>query len=121
MHDIIPDIHGQADKLKAALTNLGYQDRKGAWRHSDPDRTAVFLGDYIDRGPENGAVIDIVRRMVDAGTAQAIMGNHELNAIQFHTTHPDTGEPLREHSEKNFRQHATFLDELPLGQVRELA
>ena len=27
MYDIIPDIHGQAEKLKAALTNLGYRDR----------------------------------------------------------------------------------------------
>ena len=113
MYDIIPDIHGQADKLKAALTSLGYRERAGAWRHSDPHRKCVFLGDYIDRGPENGTVIDIVRRMVDAGTAQAIMGNHELNAIHFHTLNPTTREPLREHSDKNMRQHAAFLREFP--------
>ena len=118
MYDIIPDIHGQAEKLKAALTNLGYRDRNGSWRHSDPNRRCVFLGDYIDRGPENGTVIDIVRRMVDAGTAHAIMGNHELNAIHFHTEDPATGQPVRPHSEKNRHQHEAFLREFPIGDVK---
>lgn len=115
MYDIIPDIHGQAEKLKGTLTRLGYTKRNGAWRQSDPGRTCIFLGDFIDRGPNNAEVIDIVRRMVDAGTAQAIMGNHELNAIHFHTLHPENGEPLRPHSPKNLRQHASFLAEYPLG------
>jgi len=43
------------------------------------------------------------------------MGNHELNAIHFHTLHPDTGVPLRKHSDKNFAQHAAFLREFALG------
>ncbi len=113
--DIIPDIHGQVEKLKGALSELGYQEHAKVWRHSDPDRTCVFLGDFIDRGPNNAEVIDIVRRMIDAGTAQAIMGNHELNAIHFHTGHPETGKPLRARSEKNLKQHATFLSEFPIG------
>jgi len=116
LYDILPDIHGQSEKLRAALRNLGYAERKGAWRHPDPDRSVVFLGDFIDRGPENAAVIDIVRRMIDAGTARAIMGNHELNALQFHTSR--NGIPLRPHSEKNFRQHGSFLAEFPLGAPR---
>ena len=86
MFDVIPDIHGQADKLKSALGNLGYRERNGAWRHSDPTRHVVFLGDFIDRGPDNREVIRIVRSMLDAGIASAVMGNHELNAIHFHTT-----------------------------------
>jgi hypothetical protein len=118
MHDIIPDIHGQSDKLKAALTRLGYTMRNGAWRHSDPSRTCIFLGDFIDRGPNNAEVIGIVRRMIDAGSAQAIMGNHELNAIHFHTMDPDTGEALRAHSEKNRDQHGSFLQEFPAGEMR---
>ncbi|WP_439156001.1 metallophosphoesterase [Yoonia sp.] len=85
MYDIIPDIHGQAAKLKGALTELGYRMRNGAWRHSDPNRRVVLLGDFIDRGPKNGEVICIVRSMLDAGTTSAVMGNHELNAIHFHT------------------------------------
>jgi hypothetical protein len=115
MYDIIPDIHGQAEKLKHRLACLGYGDTGGAWRHPTVTRTAVFLGDFIDRGPENAEVIDIVRRMVDAGSARAVMGNHELNAIRYHTEHPETGEPLRERSAKNTKQHRTFLEEYPVG------
>lgn len=122
MFDIIPDIHGQVDKLLERLTALGYSQKKGAWRHPDPERVCVFLGDFIDRGPNNGQVIDTVRRMLDAGTAYAVMGNHELNAILYHTTDPrslertdEVVDGLRTRSKKNTRQHQTFLDEFPLG------
>lgn len=71
-YDIIGDVHGQAGKLKALLRRLGYAARNGTWRHSDPLRTAVFVGDYIDRGPEQVETIEIVRGMVDKGTARAI-------------------------------------------------
>ena len=48
-YDIIGDIHGQADKLEALLRTLGYRDTAGAWRHAE--RRAIFVGDFIDRGP----------------------------------------------------------------------
>ncbi len=51
--------------------------------------------------------------MLDAGTALAVMGNHELNAIHFHTNNPETGAPLRAWSVKNLRQHQSFLHEFP--------
>lgn len=111
MIDIIPDIHGQYDKLESLLTRLGYRLRGGAWRHSDPGRSALFLGDYIDRGPRNRDTLDTVRGMVEAGAARAIMGNHELNAIRFHATDLGAPAPLRPHSAKNLRQHRSFLDE----------
>lgn len=115
MFDIIPDIHGHADKLKTALRQLGYRHRSGAWRHSTPGRQCLFLGDFIDRGPDNRAVIQIVRAMLEAGSAHAIMGNHELNAIHFHTQNPETSTPLRPRTPTNLRQHQRFLDEFPLG------
>ena len=113
--DIIPDIHGQAEKLRVGLNKLGWRRKGTAWLHPEPDRQIVFLGDFIDRGTENGAVIRIVRELVDAGRATAIMGNHELNALHFHTTDPDTGSPLRPHDKDNFKQHESFLKEFPLG------
>ena len=113
--DIIPDIHGQAEKLRLALKNLGWRRSGTTWKHPEPDRQIVFLGDFIDRGPENAAVIRIVRELMDAGRAQAIMGNHELNAIHFHTTDPETGAPLRPHDTDNIFQHGSFLKEFPLG------
>lgn len=113
--DIIPDIHGQIAKLRAALGALGWRRSPAGWIHSDPERTIVFLGDFIDRGPENRAVIHLVRDLIDSGKARAIMGNHELNALHFHTVQPGTGQPLRAHSDKNLRQHGSFLAEFPVG------
>lgn len=45
----------------------------------------VFVGDYIDRGPDSLRVVELVRAMVDAGSAVALCGNHEFNAICFNT------------------------------------
>ncbi len=110
MYDIIGDIHGHADKLTALLARLGYRHQAGAWRH--PQRSAIFVGDFIDRGPGQLETIGIVRAMLDAGSAQAVMGNHEFNAIGWHTPDPDVpGEHHRRHSAKNHYQHAAFLTE----------
>ena len=115
-YDVIGDIHGQADKLEALLGKLGYQETGGAWRH--PERQAIFVGDFVDRGPAQVRAVNTVRRMVDAGSARAVMGNHELNAIAWHTPHPEQpGEYLRPRShpswgERNRQQHAAFLAEV---------
>jgi hypothetical protein len=112
-YDIIGDIHGHADALEALLGHLGYRQTSGAWRHAD--RQALFVGDFIDRGPKQRETVDIVRRMVDAGSAQAVMGNHEFNAIAWFTKDPDaSGEYLRRHysakyGDSNQRQHQKFL------------
>jgi len=106
-YDIIGDIHGHADELEALLHKLDYRKHGGTWRH--PERTAVFVGDLIDRGPKQLQVVDVVRRMVDDGHALATMGNHEFNAIAWRMC-DERGNPLREHSEKNRDQHKAFLD-----------
>jgi hypothetical protein len=111
--DIIGDIHGQADKTEALLQSLGYNKRYGVYRH--PNRSALFLGDLIDRGSQNRGVIDIIRPMVQDGHAQVILGNHEYNAICFHSSDPETGQPLRAHNDKNLKQHASFLKEFPIN------
>lgn len=116
LFDIIGDIHGHADALKTLLSNMGYRKSQGAWRH--PDRQAIFVGDFIDRGPNQLETVDLVRRMVDVGSAQAILGNHELNAIAWYLPDPELpGDYLRSHfspkyGEKNYRQHAAFLNEI---------
>ncbi|MDV7142958.1 metallophosphoesterase [Tropicimonas sp. TH_r6] len=113
MYHIIPDIHGQADKLTGLLDHLGWRRTPFGWRAPQLGLEIVFLGDFIDRGPENARSLAIVRSLIDAGKARAIMGNHEFNAIQFHTE--IEGRPLRQRSEKNLRQHASFLREFPIG------
>lgn len=110
-YDIIGDIHGQADKLIALLREMGYREERGAWRH--PTRKAMFVGDFIDRGPGQLETLRIVRGMVEAGSAEAVMGNHEFNAIVWHTPDPlSPGEYLRPRHARNLHQHVRFLEEV---------
>jgi hypothetical protein len=117
MIDIIPDIHGQLEKLESLLTHLGYTKGYRSWVHSE--RKVLFLGDYIDRGPQVRETLQLVRAMVEAGQALALMGNHELNAVAFHTRGVD-GTPLRPHSDKNVAQHKATLESF-VGHEDELA
>ena len=110
-YDVIADIHGCADALVSLLSKLGYRDQQGAWRHAE--RQVIFVGDFIDRGPKQLETINIARRMVDAGTALAVMGNHELNAIAWFTPDPSNpGAFFRKHTQGNRNQHAAFLKEV---------
>jgi protein phosphatase len=75
--DIIGDIHGCYDELAELLEVLGYvSDGDGATHHPD-GRTAVFLGDLVDRGPRIPDVLRLVMAMTSAGTALCVPGNHE--------------------------------------------
>lgn len=50
-------------------------------------------------------VVETVRSLIDAGRAQAIMGNHELNAMAWHKGY-------RKDTPTNRRQHQAFLDQV---------
>jgi serine/threonine protein phosphatase 1 len=80
----IGDIHGCHRALLQLLTLC--DDRAGG-----QDRRLVFIGDYIDRGPDSRSVIEAIRELErrHPGNVVCLMGNHEemlLDAI-------DTGEP----------------------------
>ena len=108
-YDLIGDIHGHSQTLVELLKKLGYLESNGVFRQAD--RTVIFLGDFIDRGPSQREVIEIVRPMIEEGGALAVMGNHEFNAIGYFTADPDNpGQHLREHSSRHERQHRAFLD-----------
>ena len=123
-YDVIGDIHGQADKLVGLLRHLGYNERQGAWRHSE--RTAVFVGDLIDRGPKQLDSIRIPRAMVEAGTARIVLGNHEFNALAY--SHWDDARSgfcrsrSGASSEKHREQHQAFIEQVGLDtpQSREV-
>ena len=106
MIDFIGDIHGHRERLEALLKKLGYAEVNGAYRH--PTNTVIFLGDYIDRGPDARGAVRIVRNMVEAGTAQAILGNHELNALYFWQKDPKGGY-LREHTINKILIHSKTM------------
>ncbi|WP_371497053.1 polynucleotide kinase-phosphatase [Kitasatospora sp. NBC_00374] len=80
--DIVGDIHGCRSELETLLTRLGYTlTRDELGRPVDaahPEgRTAVFVGDLVDRGPDTPGVLRLVMGMVAAGHAICVPGNHE--------------------------------------------
>ena len=106
MTDIIGDIHGHAGKLEELLQKMGYRKQNNYYSH--PTRKVVFLGDYIDRGPQIRETLEIVKGMVDNGNAIALLGNHEYNALCFHFQEREGGH-LRKHLIKNIIQHYQTL------------
>jgi hypothetical protein len=111
--DIIGDVHGRAEQLRVLLDRLGYEiyPADDAYRH--PERRAVFVGDLVDRGPGQREVLQLVKAMVDSGSADIVMGNHEFNAIAYATSDPkQPNKFLRDHTEKTRSQHAAFLQQL---------
>lgn len=64
----IGDIHGCLVALGCLMdaAKITAQDR------------VVFLGDYVDRGPNSRAVIDQLLPWVERGSAIALRGNHEV-------------------------------------------
>ena len=80
--DVIGDVHGCLAELEALLGKLGYvliHDEAGRvdGAVSPAGRTAVFLGDLVDRGPDSPGVLRLVMGMVATGDALAVPGNHE--------------------------------------------
>jgi polynucleotide kinase-phosphatase len=85
--DIIGDVHGCRAELEALLARLGWQvDRDEAGQPVNAThpagRTAVFLGDLVDRGPDTPGVLRLAMGMVAAGTALCVAGNHEQKLLR---------------------------------------
>jgi protein phosphatase len=126
--DIIGDVHGCLDELVALLHELGYtialQESTDATRtfavQPPPGRTAVFLGDLVDRGPDTPGVLRLVMRMVAAGTALCVPGNHDMKLLKalrgrnVQITHglAESLEQLEREPETFRHDVAEFLDDL---------
>jgi protein phosphatase len=85
--DVIGDVHGCRAELESLLGKLGYvltRDPSGRPDGAVPPagRTAVFLGDLVDRGPDSPGVLRLVMGMVAAGHALAVPGNHENKLVR---------------------------------------
>ena len=83
--DIIGDVHGCFDELAELLTRLGYSAETGAngYAVSPPaGRKAIFLGDLVDRGPKISETLRLAMRMVKAGTALCVPGNHDVKLMR---------------------------------------
>ena len=61
-YDFIGDVHGEGTKLERLLTNMGYTNERGYYAH--PTRTAIFVGDLVDRGPEQLLAVRTAKAML---------------------------------------------------------
>ncbi|MGW9027541.1 polynucleotide kinase-phosphatase [Streptomyces sp. NPDC055722] len=113
--DIIGDVHGCSSELEALLGKLGYTDGV-----HPQGRTAVFVGDLVDRGPDSPGVLRRVMSMVASGNALCVPGNHEnkygrhLRGRKVQHTHglAETIEQMEGQSEEFKQQVKEFIDGL---------
>jgi serine/threonine protein phosphatase 1 len=80
---VVGDVHGRVDLLAALLRKIA----KDAVRlEPDVARELIFLGDYVDRGPDSKGVIDLLLATVaerDFWSVTCLKGNHEQALLQF--------------------------------------
>lgn len=63
----ITDIHGELGKLESVLSKIEARD----------DDIFVFMGDYIDRGPDSRGVIDRIIKQGELCKCVYLIGSHE--------------------------------------------
>jgi predicted kinase len=81
--DVICDVHGLLGPLKALLEKLGYSlSQEGVPTHPE-NRSLLFIGDMVDRGPDSVGVLRLVKAAVNSGRHYAVLGNHEKKLILF--------------------------------------
>lgn len=69
----VGDIHGRLDLLKTLHEAID----EDAELHPGPQCIEVYLGDYVDRGPQSAGVIDALMERVRTRNAVCLAGNHE--------------------------------------------
>ena len=80
----IGDIHGRADLLSEMLAVI---DADLA-RSMPPDPIEVFLGDYVDRGPDSSKTLDLLIQRGRTRKTVFLKGNHEAYCLRCFTTLP---------------------------------
>jgi serine/threonine protein phosphatase 1 len=69
----VGDIHGRADLLSEIIARIDDDIRRRPIAHT----IEVYLGDYVDRGPQSKTVIDLLTVRLVANGAVCLRGNHE--------------------------------------------
>lgn len=75
----VGDIHGTADALKKLLAQIEMDDTQYPVHRS----VVVFLGDYVDRGPDTRQVLDLLLECSDLRETVFLKGNHETFVSGF--------------------------------------
>jgi serine/threonine protein phosphatase 1 len=76
----IGDIHGRSDCLARAHALI---DRDAARRGAGERAVEIYIGDYVDRGPDSKGVIDLLAARATATRIVALRGNHEIVMESF--------------------------------------
>ena len=74
----IGDVHGRADLLQSLLTVIDADLARSAPRRA----IHVFLGDYIDRGPDSRRVLDLLIARSRSHETVCLKGNHEVFLLE---------------------------------------
>ncbi|KRR24149.1 metallophosphoesterase [Bradyrhizobium lablabi] len=120
----VGDVHGRADLLSEITARIDDDIRRRPIAHT----IEVYLGDYIDRGPDSKTVLDLLAVRLVANHAVCLRGNHEavmegflqdpailpywlqLGGMQ---TLASYGIEPRDENETAFNLHRHFVDAFP--------
>lgn len=97
---VIGDVHGCIDKLKELVE-----------KESD-SKLFIFLGDYIDRGPDSASVIKYIMELCEKYDVILLEGNHERHLRSYLK-----GEETRSDEFNNVTKPQ--LDKLPKSMIKE--
>jgi hypothetical protein len=78
---VLGDVHGAFDKMVTLLEGTGVVDADLSWIGGE--NHLVFVGDLVDRGPDDRKALDLARRLQteaasDGGYVHVLLGNHEV-------------------------------------------
>jgi serine/threonine protein phosphatase 1 len=90
MRWVVGDIHGMLRPLSALVAHLTAKD---------PAAQFLFVGDYVNRGPDSRGVLDLLLSLQGEGRAKFVRGNHDdifdmVLSGQSYAYHPDARTPL---------------------------
>ncbi len=77
---VIGDVHGRADCLVRAQARI---DRDRGAARAAPQATEIYLGDYVDRGPDSKAVLHLMATRARPTRVVALRGNNETAMESF--------------------------------------
>jgi len=102
---IVGDIHGEISQLESLIKQIG-----------PCTRPFIFLGDYINRGPDSKAVIDFLIRFTEDGNKTIFLcGNHEWALLEY----LEHGEFDKFASLGGLRTLSSYLPEGQTGDLRD--
>lgn len=108
---IIGDIHGYYIKLKKLFDIIS-----GEIREND---TIIFLGDYIDRGPDSFEVIEYLLKIAVMYKTVFLTGNHEDMFIAFYTRGENYYNYIRNGGGTTIKSYITHMNRLVLPETHK--